>query len=76
MALESIKGYGLSEKYIQRETFACMVRNLYKLRIFAPKLIEMVNEVAKDKIVIVRIALAISIREILKDDEANRSIFS
>ena len=35
MALESIKGYGLSDKYIQRETFGLMVRHLYKLRQFS-----------------------------------------
>lgn len=66
MALESIKGYGLSEKYIQRETFAFMVRNLYKLKIFKDTLMDMILELTKDKIVVVRIALAISLREIVR----------
>lgn len=38
MALESVKGYGLSEKYIQRQTFTRMVRNLYRIANFETKL--------------------------------------
>lgn len=34
MAIESIKGFGLSEKFVQRQTFAAMVENLYKIENF------------------------------------------
>ncbi|CAM6005150.1 unnamed protein product [Sphagnum balticum] len=71
MALESIKGYGLSEKHIQRETFARMLRNLYRLPTFQTTFMELVMELARDKVVIVRIALAISFKEILEDCPEN-----
>lgn len=31
MAIQSIKGFGLSEKFVQRQTFAAMVENLYRI---------------------------------------------
>lgn len=43
-----------------------MVRNLYKLKIFKETLMDMILELTKDKIVVVRIALAISLREIVR----------
>lgn len=65
MALESIKGFGVSEKYIQRQTFARMLRNLYKIDKFKDIFMDLVNELAEDKVIVVRIALAISIRSII-----------
>lgn len=63
-----MKGYALSEKYIQRETFAFMVRNLYRLKHFQQTLMETVKQIAQDPIPIVRIALAISLKEIIEKD--------
>ncbi len=31
MAIESVKGFGVSEKFVQRQTFATMTENLSKL---------------------------------------------
>lgn len=67
MALESLKGYALSEKCIQRETFAFMIRNLYKIRDFPAKLMPLVIELSRDRIIVVRITLAISISLILRE---------
>ncbi len=44
-----------------------MVRNLYKLKIFKEKLMDLVLELTKDKIVMVRIALAISLKQIVEE---------
>ena len=67
MALESLKGYALSEKCIQRETFAYMIRNLFKVKEFADKLMPLVVELSRDRVVLVRITLAISVSMILKE---------
>ncbi len=61
MAIESIKGFGLSEKYIQRQTFSKMIENLNKLDNFEEHFIDVIEVLAKDPIIIVRIALAISL---------------
>ncbi len=34
MAIESVKGFGVSEKFVQRQTFATMTENLSKLEKF------------------------------------------
>lgn len=76
MAIESLKGYALSEKYVQRETFAWMIPNLYQLKLFEEKLLDHVELLSKDPIVIVRIALSISIAEILRKDPNSINLFS
>jgi hypothetical protein len=45
-----------------------MVRNLYRLKHFQQTLMETVKQIAQDPIPIVRIALAISLKEILEKD--------
>lgn len=62
-----MKGYALSEKHVQRQTFAKILRNLYKMDNFGDKFMEVVSELSRDKIVVVRIALAISLREIAEE---------
>ena len=42
MAIESIKGFGLSEKYIQRQTFSKMIENLNKLDNFEEHFIDVI----------------------------------
>ena len=37
MSIESIKGFGLSERYIQRQTFAKMIGSMYDFRLVAEK---------------------------------------
>jgi len=39
MAIESLKGYAFSEKYVQRETFAWMIKNTYRLKFFKETLL-------------------------------------
>lgn len=67
IAEESLKGFGLSMQYIQRETFARMVATLHLLHDFREKYYNIVLELASDPIIVVRLALAISIKEILRD---------
>ena len=75
MALESVKGYGLSAQHVQRETFALMVRHLYKLKQFKGSMLELVGQVARDDIVLVRIALAISVGAILEESPGEEEVF-
>lgn len=51
-----------------------MVRNLYKLKIFKEKLMELVLELTKDKIIMVRIALAISIKQIIDEEGEGETV--
>ena len=44
-----------------------MVRHLYKLKQFKASMLELVEQVAKDHIVLVRIALAISVSQIIEE---------
>ena len=37
MSIESIKGFGLSERYVQRQTYAKMVRGMYEFEKIAEK---------------------------------------
>ena len=52
-----------------------MIRNLYKIKEFPIKLMDLVRDLSKDKIIIVRIALAISISQIIKEDPAASNLF-
>ncbi len=61
MAIESVKGFGVSEKFVQRQTFAGMTENLCKLEKFEENFMDVLLELSKDPVIIVRIALAISI---------------
>lgn len=61
MAIESVKGFGVSEKFVQRQTFAAMTENLCKLEKFEENFMDVLHELSKDPVIIVRIALAISI---------------
>lgn len=66
MAIESIKGFGVSEKFVQRQTFATMVENLYRLQGFEDSFMEVLLSLSKDPVIVVRIALAISINKSIK----------
>ena len=57
----------MSEKCIQRQTFAYMIRNLFRVKEFADKLMPLVVELSRDRVVLVRITLAISVSMILKE---------
>ena len=44
-----------------------MIRNLFKVKEFADKLMPLVVELSRDRVVLVRITLAISVSMILKE---------
>ncbi len=52
-----------------------MITKLYHLKQFEEKLLDIVVELSKDKIVIVRIALAISVAEIIKKNPSSINLF-
>ena len=52
-----------------------MITKLYHLKQFEEKLLDIVVELSKDKIVIVRIALAISVAEIIKTNPSSINLF-
>jgi len=52
-----------------------MIRNLYKIKDFPDKLMPLVVELSKDRIVVVRITLAISISLILRESPEITSAF-
>ena len=52
-----------------------MIRNLYKIKEFPEKLLDLVVELSKDRIIIVRIALAISISHILRSSPEAAGMF-
>ena len=43
-----------------------MVRHLYKLKQFKAIMLDLMNELVKDSVILIRIALAVSVWEILK----------
>lgn len=52
-----------------------MITKLYHLKQFEEKLLDIVVELSKDKVVIVRIALAISVAEIIKKNPSSINLF-
>lgn len=52
-----------------------MITKLYHLKMFQEKLLDLVIQISKDKIVIVRIALAISVSEIVRNDPPSINLF-
>ncbi len=66
MAIESVKGYGFSEKYIQRQTFVKMLHNLHQLPSFSKCFSEVISNLTKDPIIVVRITLAETVARILE----------
>ena len=71
MSIESIKGFGLSERYVQRQTFAKIVGGMFEFKKISDKyqdeLMELVNLLSEDKVFLVRITLAVSIISNLKE---------
>ena len=64
----------MSDKHV-RGTLALMVRHLSKLKQFKQRMLELVGQVARDDIVLVRIALAISVGAILEKSPGEEEVF-
>lgn len=61
---------------MQRETFARMVATLHLLYDFKEKYYSIVIQLASDPIIVVRMALAISIKEILQSYPTKKETFT
>jgi hypothetical protein len=66
----------LSEQYLQRETFARMVVTLHFLDEFREKYYGIMLQLADDPILLVRIALALSIKEVLSTHPDKQELFA
>ena len=75
IVIETIRGYGLSNQCRQKETFARMIRVIYDLPYFKDKVNHIMFDLAKDPIMNARIALARSVRQLIKQDPKNRELF-
>jgi hypothetical protein len=61
MAILTVRELSSSNRYIQRQILAFMIRFLYKLRLFGPLLIDTVVRLAEDRVSVVRVTLVLSI---------------